>query len=195
MFPRRLAPLMLVATVASIGACRSRPAAAPAPVQLPEPVAAPAPAPVDDAAERAAAEARARAERERLDRERAEAERRRLVEAAIYFDYDRSDLSAEARSTLDSKLGILASTPSIRIRISGHTDDRGSDEYNIALGQRRAAAAKRYLTQRGIDGARVDIVSFGEEQPACTATGESCWAQNRRDEFQITAGALVGQDR
>ncbi len=117
------------------------------------------------------------------------------MEAVIYFDYDRSDLSAQARSTLDAKLGVLAGAPSMRIRVSGHTDDRGSDEYNIALGQRRAAAAKRYLTQRGIDGGRIDIVSFGEEQPVCTASDASCWAQNRRDEFQVTAGGPVGQDR
>jgi len=185
MFSRRLVPILLAAAVTSATACRSRPKA------TPEPLAVPAPAPRDDAAERAAADARDRAERERLERERHEAEHRRVMEAVIYFDYDRSDLSAQARSTLDAKLGVLAGAPSMRIRVSGHTDDRGSDEYNIALGQRRAAAAKRYLAQRGIDGGRIDIVSFGEEQPACTAPDASCWAQNRRDEFQVTAGGLV----
>ena len=191
MFSRRLVPILLAAAVTSATACRRRPQATPAP----EPPAVPAPAPRDDAAERAAADARDRAERDRLERERLEAERSRVMEAVIYFDYDRSDLSAQARSTLDAKLGALASAPSMRIRVSGHTDDNGSDEYNIALGQRRAAAAKRYLTQRGIDGGRIDIVSFGEEEPVCTASDASCRAQNRRDEFQVTAGSPVGQDR
>ncbi len=186
MFSRRLLPILLAAAVTSATACRSRPKA------TPEPPAVPAPAPRDDAAERAAAAAR---DRERLERERLEAERRRVMEAVINFDYDRSDLSAQARSTLDAKLGVLAGAPSMRIGVSGHTDDRGSDEYNIALGQRRAAAAKRYLTQRGIDGGRIDIVSFGEEQPVCTASDASCWAQNRRAEFQVTADGPVGQDR
>ena len=190
MFSRRLVPILLAAAVTSATACRSRPQATPAPAPMPELPAFPAPAPRDDAAERAAADARERAERERL-----EAERRRVMEEVVYFDYDRSDLSAQARSTLDAKLGVLAGAPSMRIRVSGHTDDSGSDEYNIALGQRRAAAAKRYLTQRGIDGGRIDIVSFGEEQPVCTASDASCWAQNRRDEFQVTAGGPAGQDR
>jgi peptidoglycan-associated lipoprotein len=78
-----------------------------------------------------------------------------------------------------------------RIRIAGHTDSRGSDEYNLALGQRRAAAAKRYLTDRGIDGSRVEIVSFGEERGTCTEESDSCWSRNRRDEFEITGGDIT----
>ena len=193
---RRLAITALVALVVTSTACRNRqPAAAPLPI--PEPAATPATDPTADA-ERAAIEARERAERERLererlDRERLAAERLRLITATIYFDLDRSDLSAEARSTLDAKLGVLASSPEIRIRIAGHADERGSDEYNIALGQRRAAAAKRYLVQRGIDTNRIDVTTFGEERPVCTDSYESCWAQNRRDEFEITSGAVVGR--
>ena len=194
MFRRHLVPLMFLAAITSSGACRGRTKVAPAPGELPGPASG-TPTARDVAAERAAAEARDRAERERLERERAEAERRRIMESVIYFGYDRSDLSAEARSTLDAKLGILAGSPSIRIRISGHADDRGSDEYNVALGQRRAAAAKRYLTQRGIVAGRIDVVSFGEEQPVCTAMHETCLAQNRRDEFQLTADGPLSQNR
>jgi peptidoglycan-associated lipoprotein len=81
----------------------------------------------------------------------------------------------------------------VRLRIAGHADDRGSDEYNLALGNRRAAAAKRYLENKGIDGSRIEVVSYGEERPLNPGTDEAAYAQNRRDEFEITAGgdALV----
>ena len=77
----------------------------------------------------------------------------------------------------------------MRLRISGHTDERGSDEYNLALGQRRAAAARRFLETRGVDPSRIDIVSFGEERPVGMGASETAWASNRRDEFEIVAGA------
>ena len=185
MYTRQLATIALAGIAATSAACRNR-QVAPPPPPAPEITIEPTPAPVDAAADRAAAEARERAERDRLEAERLAAERTRVIEARIYFDLDRSDLSADARSTLDAKLGVLASSPAMRIRITGHTDERGSDEYNIALGQRRAAAAKRYLTQRGIDAGRIEITSFGEEQPVCTTSDETCWSQNRRDEFLVT---------
>ena len=195
MCAHRLAITALVAVAVTSTACRNR-QVTPAPPLAPEISTNPSSNAAD--AERAAAEARDRAERERLererlDRERLAAERLRVITATIYFDLDRSDLSAEARSTLDAKLGVLASTPEIRIRVAGHTDERGSDEYNIALGQRRAAAAKRYLVQRGIDTNRIDITSFGEERPMCTDSREGCWSQNRRDEFEITSAGVIGR--
>ena len=193
---RRLAFTALAAFALTSTACRNRQVAA-APPPAPEITVDASPDPSADA-ERLAAEARDRAERERLererlDRERLAAERLRTITATIYFDLDRSDLSAEARSILDAKLGILASSPEIRIRIAGHTDERGSDEYNVALGQRRAAAAKRYLVQRGIDANRIDITTMGEEQPVCTGSYEGCWSQNRRDEFEITSPGTLGR--
>ena len=106
----------------------------------------------------------------------------------IFFDYDRAELTAESRETLEAKLPILRTNPGMRIRIAGHTDERGSDEYNLALGQRRAAAAKRYLVSQGIDEARIDVVSFGEERPMVEGADESAWSQNRRDEFEIVVG-------
>ena len=111
----------------------------------------------------------------------------------VFFDYDQSTLSDEARAALDNKLPILRANAGLRLRISGHADERGSDEYNIALGQRRAVAVKRYLMDQGIDGGRLDIVSLGEEQPAVQGMSEDAFAQNRRAEFEITAGgdALV----
>ena len=77
----------------------------------------------------------------------------------------------------------------MRIRVAGNTDNRGSDEYNLALGQRRAAEVKRYLIARGIAEDRIDVVSYGEERPAVAQDNEDAWAKNRRDEFEIIAGA------
>ena len=119
---------------------------------------------------------------------RAVTEARNAITAAIHFDYDRSDITDEARGILDAKVPVLNANPSLRIRVAGHTDARGSDEYNLALGQRRAAAAKRYLTQRGVDASRIDVISYGEERPAAQGDDESAYSQNRRDEFEITAG-------
>ena len=119
---------------------------------------------------------------------RVEAARNALL-ARIYFDFDRSDLTDSARATLDAKLPVLQANPNMRIRITGHTDARGSDEYNLALGQRRAAAARRYLVSRGIAANRFETVSRGEEQPAVpNATTEDEHAQNRRNEFEIIIG-------
>jgi peptidoglycan-associated lipoprotein len=109
-----------------------------------------------------------------------------VADARVYFDFDRSDLTAHARAVLAVKLRVLLESRDMHILITGHADERGSDEYNLALGLARAAAAKRYLTQRGVAGDRVAIVSMGEEQPACREPNESCWWQNRRDEFRIT---------
>jgi peptidoglycan-associated lipoprotein len=109
--------------------------------------------------------------------------------APVYFDYDSADLLPDARTGLDAKLPHLRAFPQVRIRVSGHADERGSDEYNLALGQRRAAAAKRYLVDQGIDGARIDIISFGEQQAAVPGSEESAYSRNRRDEFEIVGGA------
>ena len=92
------------------------------------------------------------------------------------------------QSTLDRKAAVLAANPNVRLRIAGHADDRGSDEYNLALGNRRAAAAKRYLENKGIDASRIEVVSYGEERPLNPGTDEAAYAQNRRDEFEVTAG-------
>ena len=106
----------------------------------------------------------------------------------INFEFDRADIRQADQSTLDRKAAILAANSGVRVRISGHADDRGSDEYNLALGNRRAAAAKRYLENKGIDGGRMEVVSFGEERPLNPGTDETAYAQNRRDEFEMTAG-------
>jgi len=113
------------------------------------------------------------------------------ITAPIYFDFDRSTIRPDAAATLDRKVPWLQANPGMRIRIEGNADERGSDEYNLALAQRRAASAKRYLVERGIAADRFDLVSHGEERPICTEHNEACWQQNRRDDFIIVT---VGGD-
>lgn len=139
------------------------PPPAPAPEPAPPP---PPPAPVDRTADVRAA-----------------------IMEMIYFDFDRSDLRSEAQAALDRKIPLFQANPDMRIRIAGHADSRGSDEYNVALSQRRAQAAKAYLVQRGIAENRIEIVGYGEERPAVpNATTDQEHQQNRRDEFEIIAG-------
>jgi peptidoglycan-associated lipoprotein len=107
------------------------------------------------------------------------------ITAPIYFDFDKSNIRPDAQATLEQKLPWLNANPGMRIRIEGNADERGSDEYNIALGQRRAASAKKWLVDHGIAADRFDLVSYGEERPVCTEHNETCWQQNRRDDFRI----------
>jgi peptidoglycan-associated lipoprotein len=113
---------------------------------------------------------------------------RNTLREVIHFDFDESDLRDDARASLDAKLPVLLANPGLTLRISGHADERGSDEYNLALGQRRASAAKRYLTERGVAEGRIETVSFGEEQPVASGSDEAAYAANRRAEFEITGG-------
>lgn len=180
----KLAVLTLVAGLV-IGACGRRPEPeTPAPQPEPTPPAQPS-----DDAERARREAEERARREAEERARARA----ALEAMIHFDFDRADLRPDARQVLDAKIPILRNDPSIRLRIEGHADERGSVEYNLALGMRRANAAKQYLASFGLDESRFETVSFGEERPLDPGHNEEAWAKNRRAEFRITAGSLAGQ--
>jgi peptidoglycan-associated lipoprotein len=110
------------------------------------------------------------------------------VATMIHFDFDKSDIRPDDRSVLDRKAAILGTNSGLRVRISGHADERGSDEYNLALGSRRAAAAKSYLVNKGIDASRIETVSYGEERALDPGHDESAWAANRRDEFDVTAG-------
>jgi peptidoglycan-associated lipoprotein len=107
-----------------------------------------------------------------------------VLVAVIRFGYDSAVLDDSARALLTSKVQVLRRNDRLRIEIAGHADERGSDEYNLALGLRRAAAAKQFLTAYGVEGDRVSIVSFGEERPLDTAANEDAWARNRRGEFQ-----------
>jgi len=192
---RRTAVLSLaILSVAGLDGCRRKVVSAPTPVATNT---------GSNADSLAALRARQRADSiaaaERAARETAAAsDRRSAGEAAavlaqkVYFDYDRDDLRDDARATLDAKVPILIANPSVTLAITGHTDERGTAEYNLALGQRRAAQVKRYLTSRGIEDARISTQSMGDSQPAVQGTDESAYQQNRRAEFQASgAGTLV----
>ena len=112
-----------------------------------------------------------------------------MVAERIHFDYDLSNIRpGEDTQVLEQKLQILQANPGLSVEIVGHCDERGSDEYNLALGQRRALSAKQYLTDRGINPDRIAVRSMGEEHPLDPGHTEEAWALNRRDEFIITAG-------
>lgn len=169
-------PVVLLALLVVACGRRTEPAVTPdpTPTAVPTPPAAPPPAqPVTDPGA-------------------AERERRALLDElgnTIHFDYDQDVIRPGDAEILDRKAAILVANPAVRLRISGHADERGSDEYNLVLGNKRALSAKRYLEARGVDGSRVEITSFGEERPRDPGSNEAAWAMNRRAEIDITSGA------
>ncbi|HEX7939999.1 MAG TPA: OmpA family protein [Gemmatimonadaceae bacterium] len=205
--PRVVPMVLALAAVVVTGACNKKPVAPP-----PQPAATPA---RDTQAERIAREAQMA--KESADREAAaKAARQRFIDdsiagvraaeeaaaresdalrstvtAVIGFEFNKADLRDDAKAALDAKIPILLANANVAVRVSGHADERGSTEYNLALGTQRAAMAKRYLVERGVAAARIETTSFGEERPLCKESTEACWAQNRRDEFEITAGGPV----
>lgn len=123
---------------------------------------------------------------------RAEAARAALVNEVadiLHFDYDQFTIRPEDTAKLDRKAAIMKANPALRVRVTGHADERGSDEYNLALGMRRATAAKDYLVRLGVDAARIEVASLGREVPLDPSSNEAAWAKNRRDEFEPIAGA------
>jgi peptidoglycan-associated lipoprotein len=103
----------------------------------------------------------------------------------IYFNFDSAALSDESRSILSKNADVLIKQTSVKIRIEGNSDERGSDEYNLALGERRAQAARDYLVNLGVQPERISVISYGEEKPAVAGHDEAAWEKNRRDEFII----------
>lgn len=103
----------------------------------------------------------------------------------IYFDFDQYILTDEAKAILVSNAGLLSSAPSVNIQIEGHCDERGSDEYNLALGEKRALATKNFLVSLGVAESRMSVISYGEEMPVDPSGTKEAWAQNRRAEFKI----------
>ncbi len=183
---------MLVVTGA---ACSSNePPAEPAPVVLPDTAGEGARRAAEqarqDSIRRAQDEARMRAEREAAETARARA----TLEEMVFFDYDESDLRSDAQETLARKVAVLRANPNVTLRITGHADERGSIEYNLALGLRRANAVKDYLAGFGITATRFSTETMGEDRPLDPGSNESAWARNRRAEFAITGGGdrLVG---
>lgn len=150
------------------------------------------------------ARARARADSIRRAREREEAMRRaredslarattravrEILEQRVHFDFDRSNIRPGVDTEmLVRKVAVLQANPNLRVMITGHCDERGSDEYNMALGNRRALSAKQFLVNRGIAANRIETRSMGERQPVDPRSNEEAWSRNRRDEFTIVAG-------
>ncbi len=103
----------------------------------------------------------------------------------VYFDFDRSFIKDDAKAVLRANAAWLKAHPKATTKIEGNCDERGTKEYNQALGQRRAASAKKYLTDLGISGKRISLISFGKEKPVCSESTEACWQKNRRDDFVV----------
>jgi len=143
----------------------------PAEIAAEEAKAAEAKKAADEAAAKAAAE-------EAAAKERAAKEAAGLK--TIFFDFDKSFVRDDAKAIMKANAAWLKANPKTKVRIEGNCDERGTIEYNQALGQRRAAAAKKYLTDLGISGKRISLISYGKEKPVCKDATEDCWQQNRR---------------
>jgi peptidoglycan-associated lipoprotein len=106
----------------------------------------------------------------------------------VFYEFDRYDLSADARSTLRANADWLKNNASARVEIEGHCDERGTSEYNLALGAKRAQAAREFLSSLGIPADRLSTISYGQEIPVCREHSEDCWKQNRRARFVLVQG-------
>jgi peptidoglycan-associated lipoprotein len=183
----RLVVVVALLFIVPLAGCRrSAPAAAPAPV---------ATGSTSDAAARARADSIAAADLARRQAEEREmrsqmARAQEVLTNVLYFEYDSDRLNSEAEERLRTKASILRANPSIEIRVEGHADERGSTEYNLALGQRRAEAVRTFLAGYGITANRVRTISYGKERPAVEGSSEAAWARNRRAEFAVTAGEI-----
>ncbi len=105
----------------------------------------------------------------------------------VYFDFDKSDIRPQDAKTLDANAAWLKTRGNDLVLIEGHCDERGTNEYNLALGERRARATMNYLLAQGLPATRITIISYGKERPVCTEHAESCWARNRRAHFLVKA--------
>jgi peptidoglycan-associated lipoprotein len=178
---------LLVAALA-VGACGKKPVETPAPAPPPAaPATTPAAPPPPPPPPKAPEPERALTEDEVFERMSLEDLNKQAPLGDVFFALDKTDLSEEARGALQKNSDWLKRRTSTRLLIEGHADNRGTNEYNLALGERRAAAVRDYLVSLGVPTERMSIVSKGEEQPFCTDDVESCWQQNRRGHFIFTA--------
>jgi peptidoglycan-associated lipoprotein len=161
--------LIALSALAALGACASRGEPAPTPTETAPPVTetgprGPTPGSVEDF--------------------------RVSVGDRVFFGYDRFDLTPEARSVLERQAAWLRQYPNVRVLVAGNCDERGTREYNLALGERRASAARDYLVSLGIDAGRVESVSYGKERPLDARANEEAWSVNRNAHTQIVSGAV-----
>ncbi len=161
--------------VAFIVGCSKKPPPPPPPEPAPPAVSAPAPTPAPEPQVDTAAERRARIEA-------------RMGETfqPIYFAFDQSALSEQGKTIAEGVARLLQDAPEMTVRIEGHADEQGTNEYNLALGERRALAVQQYLVSYGINAGRISVISYGEEKPAADGKDESAWSLNRRAEFAPT---------
>ena len=156
-----------------LGACTHKQEAVnTAPPPAPPPAAQPAPAPVTSRVVPGSAE-----------------DFRVNVGDTVHFAFDQYNVEDNDKQILGRQAAWLAKYPSVRVTVEGHADERGTREYNLALGARRANSVKEFLVSQGVSTARVETVSYGKERPICTQSDEACWAQNRRGVTTITGGA------
>jgi peptidoglycan-associated lipoprotein len=138
------------------------------------------------AEEEAVAAAKKRAEAEAAQQKMLQDQINAVESEKIYFDYDKSDLKPESQSILENKAKFLQANPAYSLTIEGNCDERGTNEYNLALGERRADAAKKFLNSIGISEDKITTISYGEEKPVDMGHEEGAWSKNRRDEFKLT---------
>ena len=185
--PRRALCLMWIGLSLTVlsGCSRKKPATAPAAAPVQEAaVAAPAPPPEPPAAPEPAPEPM-----DPLAGDLASVNeylRSQGLLGDVYYAYDSADLSEESRQRLAANARFFNEHPAFEALIEGHCDDRGTPEYNLALGERRASSARSYLASLGVDGSRLRTITYGEERPVCTDSEEACWSQNRRAHFLVT---------
>lgn len=160
--------LIAIAAVAMVAACASRPEPTPTPTPTPTPAPTQPSGPTPGSAE----------------------DFRVSVGDRVFYGYDRYDLSAEARSVLERQAAWLRQYPNVRVLVAGNCDERGTREYNLALGARRAAAARDFLVSLGVSGDRVETVSYGKERPVDPRANEEAWSVNRNAHTQIVSGAV-----
>lgn len=110
-----------------------------------------------------------------------------ITDGIVYFDYDKYDVKSEYTGMLQQKAELMKAYPSIRVRIAGNCDERGTQEYNLALGERRARAVYDYLVMLGVNPAQLEMISYGKERPAVSGDTPEAWALNRRDNFDVIA--------
>ena len=110
-----------------------------------------------------------------------------ITDGIVYFEFDKFNIQDQYRDMLRQKAELMKAYPSIRVRIEGNCDARGTQEYNLALGERRARAAYEYMVMLGVNPSQLEIISYGKERPAVEGTGPAVWAKNRRDDFRVIA--------
>jgi peptidoglycan-associated lipoprotein len=165
-----IAPMVLLVACASTGDKAAKPAAAPV-------------APEAEVTAPPAAEPSAAPEQPRMAVDPLQDPTSPLAKRVIYFDFDKSDIKSEFRPTIQAHANYLAEHPRVRVKLEGHADERGTREYNIGLGERRANSVRAFLTLQGVSASQIETVSYGEERPVAMGHDESSWRLNRRVEI------------